>query len=124
MSFFKTKTILLLSFFLPLIAKADGYAIPGEYHPPKLPTAGTYSAEALVGYIYTVIGALLAVSASVAVFFIFLSGFQLVTAMGNSEKIDQAKKTLFWAIGGLLIIILSFAIVHFIANLITNRIIE
>lgn len=98
-----------------LITRA-AYPIPDNLHPdytPKLPD-GTASVDIIVQRIYILIGAILAVSSTVAVFFIFMGGFQQITAMGNSEKLDNAKKTITWAIGGLLIVILSFALVQFI----------
>ena len=50
-----------------------------------------------------------------AVLFIIIGGIQILTAYGNDEKIGKAKKTITYAIIGLLIAILSYAIVSTIS---------
>jgi hypothetical protein len=52
----------------------------------------------------------------IAVSFIIYAGFLWMTAAGNEDKVDQAKKTLVSAIIGLLIILSAFAIATFILN--------
>lgn len=51
----------------------------------------------------------------VAVVFVILSGFKLITSGGDPKQVDAARKTLTYAIIGLTLIIISFAIIHFIA---------
>jgi len=50
-----------------------------------------------------------------AVLFIIIGGIQILTAYGNDEKIGKAKKTITYAIVGLLAAILSYAIVSIIS---------
>jgi hypothetical protein len=52
----------------------------------------------------------------VAVILIIISGITLITSGGDPKKIDQAKKTLTYAIAGLVLIFFSFFIVIFIAQ--------
>ncbi len=53
----------------------------------------------------------------VALFLIVYAGFKFVTSQGDSTQVDSAKKTLTYAIVGLLLILLSFAILNLIAGL-------
>lgn len=52
-----------------------------------------------------------------AVIFIIVGGFRMVVAAGNEEAITVAKKTITWAILGLVIALLSFSIVAIVQNL-------
>ncbi len=57
-------------------------------------------------------------SGGVAVFFLVLGGIQYITSLGNQERMDSAKKTIKYAIFGLLAVILAYAIVTNIIDLI------
>src|SRR3989344_6894071 len=46
-----------------------------------------------------------------AVFFVSFGGIKLITSSGDPSKVESAKKTLTFAIIGLLIILLSFVII-------------
>ena len=48
----------------------------------------------------------------VATIYILIGAFNYFTAFGNEEKAETAKKTLTWAIIGLIVIILSAVIVN------------
>lgn len=54
-------------------------------------------------------------SGSVAVILIVISGIRFISSDGDPKKIAQARKTFSFAIIGLLLIFLSFAILYFIA---------
>ena len=58
-------------------------------------------------------------AAVAAVFFIVISGIKFLTSGGDQEKVGQAKKTMTFALVGLLIILLSFAVIRVVAK-ITN----
>lgn len=51
----------------------------------------------------------------IALFLIIYSGFKFVTSKGDPQEVDGAKKTLTYAIVGLILILLSFAILNLIA---------
>lgn len=53
-------------------------------------------------------------SGIVALIFIIYSGFKLVTSGGDQKKVEGARKTLTWAIIGLVLILLSFFIVNIV----------
>src|SRR3989344_4130360 len=51
-----------------------------------------------------------------ALVLIIISGFKFVFSGGDPKQTEGARKTLTWAIVGLLVILLSFAIINFIAK--------
>jgi hypothetical protein len=53
-----------------------------------------------------------------SVIFIIVGGFRMVIAAGNEEAIGAAKKTITWAILGLVIAMLSFSIIAIVQNII------
>lgn len=66
-----------------------------------------------VGFLRTFLG----IAAVTSVIFIIVGGLQLHLALGNEEALGKAKKTLIWAVAGLIISILSVAIVQIISKL-------
>lgn len=56
-------------------------------------------------------GGLLYFAAPIAIFMIVLGGIDFVLGGAESEKVEQGKKNMTWAIIGLILIILSYAIV-------------
>lgn len=59
----------------------------------------------------------LGICAVTAVIFIIVGGMQMHAAFGNEEMIKKGKTTITWAIVGLVIAILSVAIVQIISNI-------
>ena len=56
----------------------------------------------------------------IAVILILVGGFRWMTAAGNQEKVDTAKKTLTAGIIGLIIIVAAFAITNFVITSLVN----
>lgn len=59
---------------------------------------------------------LLVFAGIVAIVLIIISGFKFVTSGGEPKRAEGARKTLTWAIIGLIVVLLSFAIVAIIAQ--------
>ena len=59
---------------------------------------------------------LLIFSGVVALFLIIFGGFRFMTSGGDPKAVEGARKTIIWAIIGLVVVLLSFAIVAFIAK--------
>lgn len=57
-----------------------------------------------------------------AVMFIIFGGFQMVTASGNEEAYEKAKKTITWAVLGLAVALLSFSIIAIVEDLLQANI--
>ncbi|HYV34046.1 MAG TPA: hypothetical protein VE973_04335 [Candidatus Limnocylindria bacterium] len=53
----------------------------------------------------------------VSVLFIIIGGFQMVSSAGNEERLVKAKKTILWAVMGLVFALLSFSIIAIVKNL-------
>jgi hypothetical protein len=70
--------------------------------------------------VINVISWVLGILALVAVVMIIIGGFQWLTAAGSEEKIEKAKKVISAAVIGLIIVLLAWAIVIFVAGTTKN----
>jgi hypothetical protein len=61
-----------------------------------------------------IIDFLLVFAGAVAVLFLIIGGFRYVVSAGNAEQVEAAKKTVLYAILGLIIIFVAFAIVQLV----------
>ncbi|MCL5775239.1 MAG: hypothetical protein M1333_03450 [Patescibacteria group bacterium] len=52
------------------------------------------------------------------VLFVIIGGFRMVMAAGNEEQYLAAKKTITWAILGVLVAVMSFSIIAIVQNLV------
>jgi hypothetical protein len=71
--------------------------------------------------IMKVVNFVIDIAIPVAVVMIIWSGFMFVTAQGNDEKINRAKKNLVWTVTGLIIIVSSQLLVGYIQELMTGQ---
>lgn len=55
----------------------------------------------------------------IAILFIIIGGFLMVTSAGNEDRIRRGKQTLIWAVAGLILSLLSFSIVAMVQSIIT-----
>ena len=65
------------------------------------------------------INVLLALAGTAAVIFIILGGFWLISAGGNEEQAEKGRKVLTNSVIGLVVIIMAFALVKIVTNLLT-----
>jgi cytochrome bd-type quinol oxidase subunit 2 len=72
--------------------------------------------ETVINILQLVLGLL----ALIAVIMVIIGGFTWLTAGGNEEKVDKAKKIISAAVIGLIIVLLAWAIVIFVANTTVN----
>jgi hypothetical protein len=118
--------ILGVILLLPLtVASAFGLTLQDfreeVFRPENLPGAqeGSLSAEnKVVGIINFLINLILYASGSVAVLMLVYGGVRLITAGGNTEQKEQAVKIIRWAAFGLFVVILAFAAVSNLIDLI------
>jgi type IV secretory pathway VirB2 component (pilin) len=108
---------------------ATGLAIVATLVPMVVVAATPYSIETpdtglgtadLKTTVVNIINWVLGILALVAVVFVILGGFQWMTAGGNEEKIEKAKKVISAAVIGLIIVLLAWAIVIFVAGTTKN----
>jgi hypothetical protein len=64
-----------------------------------------------------VVNILITLIASVSIIFIIIGGFRLAFSQGQSEAVTAGKKTITWAIIGLVMAMLAFAIVRIVFKL-------
>ena len=105
--FLSTTTVGLLS-LLPVSALA--------YTAPDVGIITTEPDTTAAAILNNVIGWILLLVGGVAVLFIIWGGIQYVTSSGNKDKAEQAKKTLLYAVIGLIIIVLADVIVSLVTK--------
>lgn len=88
----------------------------GDFKIPKSDADPLSGEETASDIITRIISILLAIAGLVAVIFLIVGGFRYITAGGNEESSESAKKTIQNAIIGIVIIILAFVIVRVVAN--------
>lgn len=93
----------------PTIPQID--TLPGPSSEQKLEDSGTYLTKLLLPNIARTITGL---AITLSVLFIIFGAMQFLTAYGNDEKLSNAKKTITFALAGLVLSLLAFAIVQII----------
>ncbi|MFA5133381.1 MAG: pilin [Patescibacteria group bacterium] len=109
------KNIIFLLIFATLLTLIPSFifAQTGKITNP-LPTADV---PTLIGQI---IRAVLGVVGSIALLMFLYGGFMWLTSAGNEQKITKGKNIIVWAIIGLAVIFLSYALVGFVINSISQ----
>jgi hypothetical protein len=79
----------------------------------------TTSAGDLNGLIKSIINILSVLVGAAAVIMIIIGGFRYVTSAGSDTGVQAAKKTILYAIVGLIIVALAQVIVHFVLKSVT-----
>ncbi len=82
------------------------------------PPGGT--AQNVPEVLNNVINWALGIATSLAVLFIIIGGFRYITSAGNSNMQESAKKTLFAAIIGLVIVVIAFVIITVIIRVVSS----
>lgn len=84
----------------------------------KLPGVGSDQGNQIQSKVLpSITSNVIGLTGGLSLLFVIISGIQILTAYGNDEKIGAAKKTLTFALAGLLISILSYAIVQVIVSI-------
>ena len=78
------------------------------------------NSDALPPIIISILNAVITVAGLVAVIFVIVGGFNYMTSAGDPGKTKKAKDTILYAVIGLIICVLAFAIVNFVINDIIN----
>lgn len=79
------------------------------------PLAG--SVDNLVDFFLRMLRIMMSILGGLSVLFIVIGGFQYVLSAGNEESAGKARKTITYAIIGLVVALLSFAIIAIVQNL-------
>lgn len=84
------------------------------------PTGGFANSKTLMGLLTEILKYLLYLAGAIAVLFIVIGGFQYITSSGDEEQAEKGRKTLTNAIIGLVVVIMSYAIIQIITNAVTK----
>ena len=108
-----TSAIFLASLFAnQAFAQSTGF-----FDNPQGGTAPNVAAQGTLGSnITTIINYFLGILGLVAVAFLIYAGILMVTAGGAEEQVTKARKIIMYAIVGIVIILLSYTIVTFVAS--------
>ncbi len=85
---------------------------------PKVPNpVGSNDFGNILG---VVINGLLLFAGAVAVLFLIIGGFRYVVSAGNPDQVEGAKKTILYAVLGLIIIFIAFLLVQVLLGTVLN----
>ena len=98
---------------LGLSGSAYAYDICQDKASSGCSTSGTQLPE-FASVITSIINGVLAVLGLLAVIFIIVGGINYMTSAGATQKIEKGKRTILYACIGLIICVLSYAVVNFV----------
>jgi Na+/H+ antiporter NhaD/arsenite permease-like protein len=75
---------------------------------------GATTEDDVPGFIETIVNTILIVLGMIAVIMIIIGGIRYTTSNGDASNIKSAKDTILYAVIGLIVAILSYAIVNFV----------
>ncbi len=90
----------------------DSIQTSSEDNPESLATQG------IILFIGNIVSQVLLFAAAISIIFIIVAGGTYIFAFGDDTKIDKGKRGLLWALIGLVIIMLSYAIVRGVISII------
>lgn len=98
------------------IKQGANSARPGEKNPDGTFVEGTTTPGSLVDSFRDITNTVLFLVGAVAVIALIYGGFRYVTSAGNGKNVEAAKETILYAIIGLVVAILAYAIVNFVVG--------
>lgn len=105
----------------PAFAANDVCSRKGEVPDAVYEAAGcNKNTNKLPSTIQNILNAIIVISGLVAVVFVIIGGIQYMSSTGDPGKIKKAKDTILYALIGLIICVLSFAIVNWTIDTINN----
>lgn len=105
--------IALIPLLEPVMAQAQLPAF-------QCPTGLNCESRDVNSFIRTIINWVLSITLGVAVLFLVIGGFRYVISAGNEDAAEAGKNTVFNALIGIVIIVLSYVIVNVVANLVSR----
>lgn len=102
----------------------SGFTSKGPLCVPENPFGDSdgIAGKSTIGELATqIISILLSISGIIAVVMVIYGGYLFMTARGNEEQAKSGRKTLVNALIGLVIVVVSFAVVQALTNFLTNK---
>ena len=88
---------------------------------PKTGNTGALSSQKdIFGLANVVIKIMLSLAFVIAVIYVIIGGYQLITSSGNEEQATQGRRTVTYALVGIVVIIMAYALVSVVTNLIST----
>ena len=114
------ETILVgIAMVLPFTTFADGSVLP-QGGCNQLNGANCTNVTSVGGVIIIVLNWLLGIAGLIAVLFLVVGGFKMITSNGNEDQNTEGRKTVINALIGLAVVILAYVVVTVIANTATS----
>ena len=88
--------------------------LPGQINTLVQSTTNYGNGNTLQGIISFVIGAVLTVAILLAFFFLLIGGIKWIMSGGDKKQLENAQKTIQYALIGLIVVLLSFFIINLI----------
>lgn len=110
-------TIFAISLIMAIPTFADGINCGDTNIPESVRNAAGCSGNSDSNFrnsIQTILQAVIGVAGLVSVAFIIVGGINYMTSNGDTSKIEKAKKTILYAVIGLIVSALAFVIVNFV----------
>jgi hypothetical protein len=111
---FVTVLVGLICLVFPVMAQVDSIDCTGLGL--GLKCSKTDNKDSLLGYAHNIINFGLSLVGLVAVVFIIIGGVRYIISRGEEEEAEKGKKTVIYAIIGLILIGLAYAIVKFVGT--------
>jgi hypothetical protein len=94
-------------------------SLPDELRPDYIPTIteGVTADDKITSYVGDLILTVMQVMGGIAIIFLIIAGLKYILAGGEEEQISKNKTTIFWILGGLILLILSYSIVKFVIKI-------
>jgi len=112
--------IALLPIFILLAVPLTASAVPLDTITKIATDVGLPKYASFGDFFLDLIKLALAIVFLIAVVFIIIGGYRMITSAGNEETITKAKSTLTWALIGLVVVILAWIITAAITELLSQ----
>lgn len=104
-----------LSFIAPATYATD--VCSSDAAPEVKKAAGcSGNTDALPEILITILNSIIAIAGLIAVIYVIIGGVNYMTSAGDANKLEKARKTILYAVIGLVICALAFVIVNFVIN--------
>ncbi len=92
-------------------------SLPEDLRPNYIPNiAGTSAEDKIFNLSGSLIITIMQLAGGVAILVLIINGFNYIIARGEEGEIEQAKTNIFWALGGLILIMISYVIIRFVVK--------
>ena len=108
----------LFSLFMPVKAQQNNSTSQSQSLPINVPKWGSWEeATWLTSLLTTIINTILGLAGGLGVLAIVYAGLMYLTAGGNGQQAEKAKKTLIWAVAGLILLGLILVLPNWIKKM-------